>query len=47
MLYVCFVDFKKAFDDVNRLKSWQQLISYKITGDKNHTKLRNEAKSSV
>ena len=31
-LYVCFVDFEKAFDNVNRLKLWQKLISCNITG---------------
>ena len=31
-LYVCFVDFKKAFDNVNKLNLWQKLISCNITG---------------
>ena len=31
-LYVCFVDFKKAFDSVNRIKLWQKLISCNVTG---------------
>ena len=48
-LYVCFVDVKKAFDNVNRLKSWQKLISCNITGKiltiiKN---MYNKAKSCV
>ena len=31
-LYVCNLDVKKGFDNVNRLKLWQKLISCDITG---------------
>ena len=32
-LYVCFVDFKKAFDSVNRQKLWQVLTTNGIKGN--------------
>ena len=32
-LYVCFVDFKKAFDSVNRNKLWQVLKTNGIKGN--------------
>ena len=31
-LYVCFVDFKKAFDKVSHLILWKKLISYGVGG---------------
>ena len=31
-LYVCFVDFKKAFDKVSHLILWMKLISYGVDG---------------
>ena len=31
-LYVCFVDFKKAFDKVSRLILWNKLVSYGAGG---------------
>ena len=31
-LYCCFVDYKKAFDTVNRTHLWQTLLSYNING---------------
>lgn len=31
-LYCCFIDFKKAFDTVERLKLWQKLDMYGIRG---------------
>ena len=32
LLYVCFVDFKKAFDKVSHLILWKKLISYGVGG---------------
>ena len=31
-LYMCFVDFKKAFDNVNRIQLWQKMLDYNING---------------
>ena len=31
-LYMCFVDYKKAFDNVNRIQLWQKMIDYNING---------------
>ena len=31
-LYVCFVDFKKAFDKVSHALFWQKLVNYSIDG---------------
>ena len=31
-LYVCFIDFKKAFDKVSHVLLWQKLVNYGING---------------
>jgi hypothetical protein len=31
-LYVCFIDFKKAFDSVNRDALLYNMCNYKVTG---------------
>ena len=32
-LYCCFVDFEKAFDNVDRLYLWQKIINIGVTGN--------------
>ena len=29
-LYMCFVNYKKAFDNVNRIQLWQKMLDYNI-----------------
>ena len=31
-LCMCFVDYKKAFDNVNRIQLWQKMLDYNING---------------
>ena len=32
IMYMCFVDYKKAFDNVNRIQLWQKMLHYNING---------------
>ena len=32
-LYMCFIDYKKAFDNVNRIELWQKMLDYNINGE--------------
>ena len=32
-LYICFIDYKKAFDSINRQKLWSKLLTYNINGN--------------
>ena len=31
-LYMGFVNYKKAFDNVNRIQLWQKMLDYNING---------------
>ena len=48
-LYMCFVDYKKAFDNVNRIQLWQKMIDYNINGKIFNVvhNMYNQAKSCV
>ena len=46
---MCFVDYKKAFDNVNRIQLWQKMLDYNINGKIFNVvhNMYNQAKSCV
>ena len=49
ILYMCFVDYKKAFDNVNRIQLWQKMLDYNNNGKIFNVvhNMYNQAKSRV